>query len=57
MDVHKMTRPNVIIKNCETQETIVREMNDEEYAEHLVYVEKVKALDEANAAKQAGQAE
>lgn len=34
-----MTRPNVVIINCTTQEEIVREMNDEEYAKHLAEVE------------------
>ena len=27
-----MTRPNVVIIDCTTQEEIVREMNDEEFA-------------------------
>ena len=31
-----MTRPNVHIIDIETQEEIVREMNDEEYAQHLI---------------------
>jgi len=35
-----MTRPNVVIINCQTQEEIVREMNDEEYAQHLLDLEK-----------------
>jgi hypothetical protein len=34
-----MTRPLVGIFNVETQEQIVREMNDEEYAQHLIDVE------------------
>jgi hypothetical protein len=34
-----MTRPLVGIFNCETQEQIVREMNDEEYAQYLIDVE------------------
>jgi hypothetical protein len=31
-----MTRPNICIFNVETQEEIIREMNDEEYAQYLV---------------------
>lgn len=50
-----MTRPIVEITNCETKEVIVREMNDEEYADYLSYAEKIKALDEANAARQASE--
>lgn len=33
-----MTRPLVGIFNVETQEQIVREMNDEEYAQYLIDV-------------------
>ena len=55
MGVDNMTRPIVEIKNCETKEVTVREMNDEEYAEYLAYVEKIKALDEANAARRASE--
>jgi hypothetical protein len=50
-----MTRPTVEITNCETKEVIVREMNDEEYADYLSYAEKIKVLDEANAARQASE--
>lgn len=35
-----MTRPNVVIVNCQTQEEIVREMNDEEYEIYLADVAK-----------------
>jgi transposase len=31
-----MSRPTVYIFSVETQEEIIREMNDEEYAQHLV---------------------
>jgi hypothetical protein len=31
-----MTKPNVGIFNCQTQEEIIREMNDDEYAQHLI---------------------
>ena len=30
-----MARPNIVIINVTTQEEVVREMNDEEYAMHL----------------------
>jgi hypothetical protein len=30
-----MTKPNVLIKNCQTGEEILREMTDEEYSELL----------------------
>ena len=30
-----MTRPLVAILDCATNETVVREMNDEEYAQYL----------------------
>jgi hypothetical protein len=44
-----MTRPNVHIFNIETQEEIIREMNDEEYAQNLIDL----ARTEEQAAKQA----
>jgi hypothetical protein len=31
-----MTRPMVAILDCTTKETVVREMNDEEYAQHEI---------------------
>ena len=31
-----MTRPLVAVLDCSTNETVVREMNDEEYAQYLV---------------------
>lgn len=31
-----MTRPNIFVFNAETQTETLREMNDEEYAQHLV---------------------
>ncbi len=34
-----MPRPNVVIIDCQTQEEILREMNDEEYAQHLANIE------------------
>lgn len=39
-----MTRPTIQIVDVLTQEEIVREMNDEEYAEYLNRVEMHKAL-------------
>jgi hypothetical protein len=44
-----MTRPFVSIINVQTQEEIVREMNDAEYAQHLIDV----ANAEERAVKQA----
>jgi hypothetical protein len=34
-----MTRPLVAILDCTTNETVVREMNDEEYAQYLLDLE------------------
>jgi hypothetical protein len=52
-----MSRPNVYIFDCETQEGITREMNDEEYAQHLIDVangeEIVAAQAQAHAAAEA----
>jgi len=50
-----MTRPTVKIIDCETKEVIVREMTDEEYANHIAYEARIKAIDEANAARQASE--
>lgn len=36
-----MTRPITTIVNVETQEQIIRELNDEEYAQHLADVAKI----------------
>jgi acyl-CoA reductase-like NAD-dependent aldehyde dehydrogenase len=56
-----MTRPTVKIINIQTQEEVVREMNDEEYAHHLAIVkdaEDKQAEEEAKiAAKAAAKAE
>jgi hypothetical protein len=38
-----MSRPNTYIFDCETQQSIVREMNDEEYAQYLIDSEKAEA--------------
>jgi hypothetical protein len=37
-----MSRPNVYIFDCETQESITREMNDEEYAQYLIDIASVE---------------
>ena len=34
-----MTRPLVAILDCTTNETVVREMNDAEYAQYLLEIE------------------
>ena len=44
-----MTRPTIQIHDCATDEIIVREMNDEEYAQHQIDV----ATAEAKAAAKA----
>lgn len=38
-----MTRLNVAIANCQTGEVVVREMNDEEYAQFLLDQEAAQA--------------
>ncbi len=38
-----MTNPSITIYNGETDETTVREMNEEEYAEHLAITEQAQA--------------
>ena len=52
-----MTRPMITTHNCSTDEVIVREMNDEEYAQHQIDVAtaeaKVAAKAEAEAQKAA----
>jgi len=39
-----MTKPNVTITDCQTQEIIIREMNDEEYAQYLIDQEKTQEI-------------
>jgi hypothetical protein len=55
-----MSRPTVKFFDAVSQEEIIREMNDEEYAIHLTLVKKVEddlaKLDEAQAAKAAAEA-
>jgi hypothetical protein len=46
-----MTRPIVNEFNVETQELVVREMNDEEYAQHLLDSEEAEELAAARAAE------
>lgn len=53
-----MTRPNVYIYNADTGEDIVREMNDEEYAQYLIDKENLEIEKaERQAKEQAEQAE
>ena len=52
-----MTRPMIRIHDCSTNETIDREMNDEEYAQHLKDVEESERIRLASEAEQAAQAE
>jgi hypothetical protein len=55
-----MTRPTIKIHDCSTDEVIMREMNDEEYAQHQTDVAaaeaKVAAKAEENAALAAAEA-
>ena len=55
-----MSRPTVKFFDVETNEELIREMNDEEYAVHLTLVKKIEddlaKLDEAQAAKAAAEA-
>ena len=55
-----MSRPTVKFFDVETNEELIREMNDEEYAVHLTLVKKVEddlaKLNEAQAAKSAAEA-
>lgn len=48
-----MNRPNIKFFNVETQEEIIREMNDEEYAQHLIDKEAAEFRAAEAAAKQA----
>ena len=41
-----MTKPLIAIFNCETQEEIIREMNDVEYAQYLIDTEVVPPVEE-----------
>ena len=38
-----MTKPLIAIFNCETQEETIREMNDVEYAQHLIDINSTSA--------------
>lgn len=49
-------RPEIKIVNCETGEEIVREMNDEEYAQYQIDVANGKAKEEAQAKAEAEKA-
>ena len=44
-----MTRPTIKIHDCSTDEVIVRELNDEEYAQHQTDVAVAEAKVAANA--------
>jgi hypothetical protein len=51
-----MTRPTIKIHDCSTNEVIVREMNDEEYAQHQTDVAVAEANIAAKAEAQANKA-
>ena len=40
-----VTRPMISEVNVSTNETIIREMNDEEYAQYLIGVESLKSAE------------
>jgi hypothetical protein len=44
-----MTNPTIKIHNTETDEIIEREMTAEEYQAHLIYLDKLTALEEKQA--------
>jgi hypothetical protein len=46
-------RPTIILINAETQEQIIREMNDEEYSQYLIDQEAAESRAAEAAAKQA----
>ena len=48
-----MTRPNISIINVQTQEEVIREMNDAEYEQHLIDEAAWEAEQTAIAAAQA----
>ena len=51
-----MTRPMITTHNCATDEVIVREMNDEEYAQHQADVATAEAKAASRAEKEAEKA-
>jgi hypothetical protein len=51
-----MTRPTIKIHDCSTDEVIVREMNDEEYAQHQIDVAAAEAKAIAKAEAEADKA-
>ena len=51
-----MTRPTIKIHDCSTDEVIMREMNDEEYAQHQIDVATAEAKAAAKAEAEAEKA-
>lgn len=47
-----MTRPVISIIDVSTQEETIREMNDDEYAQHLVRLEEIKKEEAEHLAKE-----
>lgn len=45
-----MTRPTISIFDVNTQEQIIREMNDEEYAAHLLALRDIEIMQQEKAA-------
>jgi hypothetical protein len=46
-------KPKIIFINAETQEQVIRELNDAEYAQHLIDLVELEAYQAAKAAAQA----
>ena len=51
-----MTRPTIKIHDCSTDEVIVRELNDKEYAQYQIDMATAEATAEAKAAAEADKA-
>jgi hypothetical protein len=51
-----MTNPTIKIHNTETDEIIEREMTAEEYQAHLIYLDKLTALEERQTRAEADKA-
>jgi hypothetical protein len=47
------TKPTIAELNCETNETIYREMTDEEFADHKAFVEQASLREEERKIEQA----
>jgi len=48
-----MSKPTISIFDVTTQEQVIREMNDEEYAAHLITLQEIEKLQEERAVAEA----